>query len=532
MRRSPTIRESLGAALRAATYARYSTTEQDAQSIDDQLARCAVYAERKGHRVVETFSDAAVSGTHTDRAGLQALLTRARERARGFDVVLVDDLSRLSRSMSDFWPLVDELHALGLRFVDVMTGVRSDDPNARLLFGVKILIADQMVETVRWQTRRGLAARARDGFSAGGTRYGFTTMAEPNPRDAEHPRKLWTIHEPEAAIVRRMFDLRIVGHGLYAIAAILDADGVVPPRSRRDARQHWSAMTIRGILTNPMYMGELVFGRKECRRVGRKIVRTERAPEEVINVSRPELAIIDRATFGRVQSLIEQRGRGARAGSTIYTLTGICRCGVCSGPIGFRSSMRERRYVYFGCLLRREHQCTMSRTFEHRAMVTALVRALRELLADPAARAAYECGFKRGAAIPVGDRAGLEAQLAKAKQRATNATRLLVEDPDDADLRAARNEAKRVVARIERELAEVADAPTSMPPSSEVIARSANALADLIERDPAGARDVLVRQLGPLVVSLTDAGRLRVTTVFSPLCETKVRVPCPSTRRP
>jgi hypothetical protein len=286
------------------------------------------------------------------------------------------------------------------------------------------------------------------------------------------------------------------------------------------------------ILTNPLYVGELVFGRNECRRVGRKVVRTERAADDVIKVIRPELAVVARATFDRVQALLEERGRGARSGSTIYTLTGMCRCGVCGGPIGFRSSMRERRYVYFGCLLRREHQCEMSRTFEHRRMVDALVRALRDLLADPAARAAYERGFKRGAAAPGGDRAGLEAQLAKAKRNVTNATRLLVEDPDDGDVRAARDEAKRTVARVERELAAIDDAPVAVAASSDVIARSASKLAELIERDPTAARDVLVRQLGQLVVSPGEAGQLRVTTVFTLLCQTKVRVPCPSTRRP
>lgn len=52
------------------------------------------------------------------------------------------------------------------------------------------IIASQYVAAIQKQTHRGLTGRAIAGFSTGGSLYGYTTIAEANPADPEHPRKL------------------------------------------------------------------------------------------------------------------------------------------------------------------------------------------------------------------------------------------------------------------------------------------------------------------------------------------------------
>lgn len=87
-----------------AIYARYSSDRQDARSIDDQLRRCRAYAAGHGFRVGAEFSDAAKTGANVEREGMQRLLAAARNgRGSAFGVVLVDDLSRLSRDLGDTW---------------------------------------------------------------------------------------------------------------------------------------------------------------------------------------------------------------------------------------------------------------------------------------------------------------------------------------------------------------------------------------------------------------------------------------------
>jgi DNA invertase Pin-like site-specific DNA recombinase len=51
--------------LRAAIYARYSSDQQSAASIPDQIRLCRRLAEEQGWQVVEAFADEAMSGaTH------------------------------------------------------------------------------------------------------------------------------------------------------------------------------------------------------------------------------------------------------------------------------------------------------------------------------------------------------------------------------------------------------------------------------------------------------------------------------------
>ncbi len=81
--------------MRATIYARYSSENQRDTSIEDQVRRCTGYAQQRGWQVAHVHEDRAVSGVTMQRPGYQALMREVRKRA--VDVVIVDDLSRLSR---------------------------------------------------------------------------------------------------------------------------------------------------------------------------------------------------------------------------------------------------------------------------------------------------------------------------------------------------------------------------------------------------------------------------------------------------
>ncbi len=210
----------------AVIYARFSTSRQDERSIDDQLRRCREYADRHGIQVVETYADAALSGTHTDRPYLQRLLADARRsKGRAFRVVLVDDLSRLSRNVGQFWGIVfDELAALDIVVTDVLTGMSSDNPAARQLFGVITLGNDFAVQQARARTHRGLEGRALSGHATGGRTYGYSTVFELNPPNPERPRKVVVINDARRNRVAGLLDERwdYQGDGV-AVDAVYDA---------------------------------------------------------------------------------------------------------------------------------------------------------------------------------------------------------------------------------------------------------------------------------------------------------------------
>src|SRR4051794_10220569 len=96
--RSHEGRGRAGMTLRAALYARFSTDQQSAASIPDQLALCRAHAARLGATVADgdAFSDAAISGYATaNRPGFNELMAGAR--AGRFDLVIAEHTDRLSR---------------------------------------------------------------------------------------------------------------------------------------------------------------------------------------------------------------------------------------------------------------------------------------------------------------------------------------------------------------------------------------------------------------------------------------------------
>ena len=123
-------------------YARYSSDRQREASIVDQQRNMMRYAEARDWRIDPDlmFSDEAISGAGLDRPGFQALLRAAKATPRCVDVVLVDDTSRLSRSLADSVRLREELNFRGIRFVAVSQNIDSNNDESDVLMTVHGLV--------------------------------------------------------------------------------------------------------------------------------------------------------------------------------------------------------------------------------------------------------------------------------------------------------------------------------------------------------------------------------------------------------
>ena len=107
--------------LRCALYARYSSDQQQAASIEDQFRVCREHAEREGWTIAGAYKDSAISGDSVIlRSGVQALLEDAR---RGlFEVVVAEALDRVSRDQADVAILYKHLRFAGVPVVTLAEG--------------------------------------------------------------------------------------------------------------------------------------------------------------------------------------------------------------------------------------------------------------------------------------------------------------------------------------------------------------------------------------------------------------------------
>lgn len=118
-------------------------------------------------------------------------------------------------------------------------------PEGALIRYVKGYAAQIERERIKERTLRGKRSRARMGFivqATGKGIYGYRYVPETKKR---------VIYEPEAQVVRRVFDACLRGDSCYAIAVRLNKEGVAAFGGGL-----WHPRTVKRMLTNPSYKGK------------------------------------------------------------------------------------------------------------------------------------------------------------------------------------------------------------------------------------------------------------------------------------
>ena len=109
--------------MKACVLTRYSTGKQKPTSTEDQLRNCRTFAAREQLVIVKVCSDQEISGAVRSRPGYLAMLEAAERRE--FDVLLIDDLSRLARDALEQGLTLKRMKFLGIRSVGVSEGYDS-----------------------------------------------------------------------------------------------------------------------------------------------------------------------------------------------------------------------------------------------------------------------------------------------------------------------------------------------------------------------------------------------------------------------
>jgi len=149
--------------MKTAIYARVSTTDQTNTIQVRELKECV---ERRGWEVAGIYEDR-MSGAKASRPGLGQMMADAR--LRKFDAVLVLKLDRFGRSLVNCVSAIQELQALGIRFIAVSQGLDTDqsNPTSQLLTHILASVAQFERELIHERVSAGMRAAKTHGTKTG-----------------------------------------------------------------------------------------------------------------------------------------------------------------------------------------------------------------------------------------------------------------------------------------------------------------------------------------------------------------------------
>ncbi|MDI7267619.1 MAG: recombinase family protein [Myxococcota bacterium] len=341
----------------AVIYVRQSTPHQVLTNTESQRMQRAMseHAQRLGwsaDRITVVQTDTGVTATST--AGREAYKNLLSEVALGrIGVVLSYESARLSRNCSDWYPLLD-VCALKRCLIADRDGVYEPwTPNGRLLLGMKGILSEFEMHTIRGRLLAGVQNKARRGELALALPAGLVRRED----GAVVKDPDLQVQEVVALVFRTFDELRSAGK----VVRHFNEHGLHLPRRLRNEETVWRAATVSAVLsvlTNPAYAGAFVYGRRRSapEAQGNWAVRPRprRCPmnEWSIVVRDRYPAYISWETFVRIQSVLRDnyleyersQTRGVpRDGQAL--LQGLMWCGEC----GHKMAVKYKHTVRYLC---------------------------------------------------------------------------------------------------------------------------------------------------------------------------------------
>lgn len=302
--------------IRAAGYARVSSGK-DAMlhSLSAQVSYYNDYIQRqKGWVFAGVFVDEAITGTKDARTGFQEMLDACR--AGKIDLIITKSITRFARNTVTLLETVRELKELGVDVYFEKEKIHSMSEDGELMLTILASYAQEesrsASENCKWRIRQ----MFQEGRPNHDTILGYRLIDG-----------TYYIMPQEAEIVKLVFSLYLKGLGRLAIAKALNEAGYCSRRGRP-----FGESSISIILRNEKYTGSMVLQKTYIADYisKKKCVNNGELPKYIVSQSHE--AIIDKATFDRVQVEIACRARKHHPTQVTpqrYPFSSIIRCDIC-----------------------------------------------------------------------------------------------------------------------------------------------------------------------------------------------------------
>ena len=237
-----------------AIYSRKSKFTGKGESIGNQIELCKEYIrahygdDALDHLVV--YEDEGFSGGNLNRPDFKRMMAAARERK--FKAIIVYRLDRISRNISDFSSLIEELARLDIAFVSIKEQFDTGSPMGRAMMYIASVFSQLERETIAERIRDNMHELAKTGRWLGGTTpTGFESEGEEKATVDGKKKKTFKLKlvQQEAEIVRMIYDLFSETNSLTMTEAELMKRRIVTRNGN-----YFTRFSIKAILQNPVYM--------------------------------------------------------------------------------------------------------------------------------------------------------------------------------------------------------------------------------------------------------------------------------------
>ena len=340
----------------AAIYCRLSQDDGsvgESGSIQTQKTLLTQYCKEHQIEIGGYYCDDGWSGTNFDRPEFKRMLEDIESEK--INLVIVKDLSRFGREYAQMGLYIEHyFEEKGVRFISVAENIDSKNGIDNLVLPFTNVINSFYARQASTKTKAAHRARAKSGMFIG-SRAPFGYQKDPN--DRHH----LIVDPPAADVVRDIFQMFADGIGYVRMTKILRERGVLNPQAYFNQNNpdyyknsdywrkpfDWHATSIRAILSNPVYLGKVVFGRSKTKGFFDKR-RVEAAEEEWVVVENTHEPLITQELWDTVHQMMKARRRENGKGE-VQPFAGLVKCADCGSSLNVSYDKKHGRYTGFSC---------------------------------------------------------------------------------------------------------------------------------------------------------------------------------------
>ena len=357
----------------------------ESNSISNQKKLISDFVKDKQEiNIVSVRTDDGYTGTNYDRPAFQLMLDDIR--AGRINCVIVKDLSRFGREYIDAGKYIDRLFPYyGVRLIAINDNIDTitKDMSDELGITIRNLFNDNYCRDISIKTRSSLKVKRKNGeFTGAFVAYGYRRS------DNEHNNLM--IDEYPASVVQDIFKWKLAGMSQDGIARKLNEQGILSPLEYKRSlgmnyksgfkvkeKAVWTAIAVRRILTNELYVGTLIQGIRTTPNHKVKTVKVNDKEDWCILENNHE-PIVSQKTFNLVQRLLALDTRTSPNKDVVFSLCGLVVCGDCGNPMVRKvTTAKGKKYSYYVCSRNKDRSGCSSHRIKTDDLETTVLRILQ-----------------------------------------------------------------------------------------------------------------------------------------------------------